>query len=43
MVGLYMMWESWYLATLGSVSSAFRMGSVLLKKSSVLFLMSSKG
>jgi hypothetical protein len=31
----------WYLATLGRVSSAFRIGSVLLKYSRVLLRMSS--
>lgn len=41
MVGLYAMWLSSYLATLGRVSSAFRMGRVLLKKSRVFFLISS--
>ena len=40
-VGFWVIWLSSYLATLGSVSSALRMGKVLLKNSSVLALKSS--
>ena len=35
------MWFSSYLATFGRVSSAFKMGNVLLKNSKVLVLMTS--
>ena len=40
-VGWYEMWFSSYLATFGRVSSAFKMGNVLLKNSRVLVLMTS--
>ena len=40
-VGFWLMWLSSYRATFGKVSSAFKMGKVLLKNSNVLALKSS--